>query len=145
MVWYADTCVLLSLFFRDPGSQAALAWLEAAGSETIMITPWTRTEFASAAGIMARRGGISADLHRDGLTRFERFVDARLAVEAVDTADFDRARVWIADYRSGLRAGDALHLAACIRLNALLCTADATLAKAGLAVGVPVHMVRGPD
>ena len=145
MVWYADTCVLLSLLFQDRGSQAALAWLEAAGSETIAITPWTRTEFASAAGIMARRGDISAGLHRDGLARFDRLIDTRLAVEAIDTTYFDRARAWLADYRSGLRAGDALHLAACVRLNALLCTADETLARTGLAVGVAVHMLRTPD
>lgn len=139
MASYADTCILLSLFFRDAGSEAALAWLEAAGSETILITPWTRTEFASAAGIMARRGDISAGLHAEGLRRFERFVAARLAVEAVDTADFDRASAWIADFSRGLRAGDALHLAVCARLNAQLCTADETLAQAALAVGVGVR------
>ena len=69
---------------------------------------------------MARRGDISADLHREGLERFDRLVNTHLAVEAVDTTDFDRARGWIADYGSGLRAGDALHLAVCMRLSATL-------------------------
>jgi len=63
MALYADPCILLPLFFRDPSTEAALAWLEQAGKETIRISPWTRTEFASAAGIMARRGDISAPLH----------------------------------------------------------------------------------
>ncbi|ENO74907.1 MULTISPECIES: type II toxin-antitoxin system VapC family toxin [unclassified Thauera] len=103
------------------------------------VTP--RTKFASAAGIMARRGDVSTDLHRKGLERFDKLVSARLAVEAVDTADFDCARGWIADYRSGLRAGDALHLAVCMRLSATLCTADATLARGADKVGVAVQRV----
>ena len=145
MALYADTCILLPLFFRDASTDAALAWLEASGSETILISPWTRTEFASAAGIMARRGDISANLHREGLERFDRLVSARLAVEAVDTTDFDRARGWIADYHSGLRAGDALHLAVCMRLSATLCTADDTLARAADKVGVAVLNHNRPE
>lgn len=141
MPLYADTCILLPLFFRDPSTEAALAWLEQAGKETIQISPWTRAEFASAAGIMARRGDISAQLHEEGLERFDRLVSTRLALEAVDTTDFERARNWIADYRSGLRAGDALHLAVCARLNARLCTADEALARAATEVGVAVQRV----
>ena len=30
---YADTCLLLSLHLPDPGTPAALAWLEAAGRD----------------------------------------------------------------------------------------------------------------
>ena len=122
-------------------TDAALAWLEASASETILISPWTRTEFANAARIMARRGDVSTGLHREGLERFDKLVSARLAVEAVDTADFDRARGWIAEYHSGLRAGDALPLAICMRLSATLCTADDTLARAVDKVGVAVQRV----
>ena len=141
MLRYADTCLLLSLFFHDSGTRAALAWLDEAGADTGVITPWTRTEFVSAAGIMARRGDISPTLHHEGLSRFDRFVTARLAVEAIETTDFDRAQYWIGDVRSGLRAGDALHLAVCARLNAQLSTADETLAKAASTVGVSVRTV----
>ena len=141
MALYADTCILLPLFFRDASTEAALAWLEETGSETILISPWTRTEFASAAGIMARRGEISADLHREGLERFDRLISARIAVEPINSADFERARNWIADFRSRLRAGDALHLAVCARLNARLCTADTALARAASQAGVAVQRV----
>ena len=76
MALYADPCILLPLFFRDPSTEAALAWLEQAGKETIQISPWTRTEFAGAAGIMARRGDISGHLHEEGLERFDRLISA---------------------------------------------------------------------
>ena len=39
MALYADTCILLPLFFRDASTDAALAWLEASASETILISP----------------------------------------------------------------------------------------------------------
>lgn len=141
MAMYADTCILLSLFFRDTGTRAALAWLEAAGNETITTSPWTGTEFASAAGIMARRGDITAELHHEGLVRFRRFVYTRLSMEPIISADFDRAAGWISEYHTGLRAGDALHLAVCARTNAQLCTADETLAHAASTVGVAVQRV----
>lgn len=130
MALYADTCVLLSLFFRDSGTHAALRWLDAANSDTIVVSGWTLTEFASSSGILARRGDISADLHRVANERFEQFVAARLAVECVSPADHERARNWLLDFRSGLRAGDALHLAVCARLGAQLCSADDALIRA---------------
>jgi uncharacterized protein len=102
---YADTCLLLSLIYRDSGSEAALAWLEHAGTGEILISHWSLTEFVSAAGIMARRGDIDARLHREGIAHCRRFVAARLQVEPPNAADFERAAVWLEDYASGLRAG----------------------------------------
>ena len=81
MVRYADTCLLLSLFFRDSGTDAALDWLERAGTEPIAISHWTHTEFASAAGIMTRRGDLSPALHAEGLARFDAFATARLITD----------------------------------------------------------------
>lgn len=84
MVRYADTCVLLSLFFRDSGSTAALQCLNARGSDRIATSHWTLAEFMSAAGIMARRGDISSELHREGIARFQRF--PRRPADAGDAA-----------------------------------------------------------
>lgn len=141
MVRYADTCLLLSLVFRDAGTPAALAWLESAGADPLLISHWTLTEFASAAGIMARRGDLPPQLHREGLERFRRFVAARLRTEPPAVADFERASIWLENYRSGLRAGDALHLAICARTAATLCTADRILADAAAGLGLAVMRI----
>ena len=77
---YADTCLLLSLIYRDSGSEAALAWLEHAGTGEILISYWSLTEFVSAAGVMARRGDIDARLRREGIAHCRHFVAARLQV-----------------------------------------------------------------
>ncbi len=90
---------------------------------------------------MARPGDISAGLHEEELTRFDRLTNARLAVEPVDTTDFERPSRWVAEYRSGLRADDALHVAVCARLNARFYAADAALARAAAEFGVVVRRV----
>jgi predicted nucleic acid-binding protein len=138
MVRYVDTCVLLSLFFRDSGTRAALSWLEARGNDPIATSHWALTEFVSAAGIMARRGELSAELHREGIARLRRFCAARLTLETPEAADFERAAIWLENFPSGLRAGDALHLAVCARLGTVLCTADGVLAEAAAVLGLPV-------
>lgn len=138
---YADTCLLLSLIYRDPGSEAALAWLERVGTGEILISHWALTEFVSAAGIMVRRGDINASLHREGLTQLRRFVATRLQVEAPAAVDFERATVWLEDYASGLRAADALHLAIAARAGAVLCSADTALLAAAAGLGLASEAV----
>ena len=138
---YADTCLLLSLIYRDSGSEAALAWLEHAGTGEILISHWSLTEFVSAAGIMVRRGDIDARLHREGIAHCRHFVAARLQVVPPNAADFERAAVWMEDYASGVRAGDALHLSIAARVGAILCSADNTLLAAAADLGLAIEAV----
>jgi len=140
-VRYADTGLLLSLIYRDAGSEAALAWLEHAGTGEILISHGSLTEFVSAAGIMARHGEIDARLHREGIAHCRHFVAARLQVEPPNAADFERAAVWMEDYASGLRAGDALHLSIAARVGAIVCSADNTLLAAAANLGLAIEAV----
>lgn len=138
---YADTCLLISLHLPDPGTPGALAWLEAASRDPIMTSHWTLAEFASALGIIARRGEIDAATHGATLAQFRRFVADRLIVEAPEASDFERAAGWLERFETGLRAADALHLAICARRSATLCTADDTFARAADAFAIRVHRV----
>jgi len=138
---YADTCLLVSLFFRDTGTDAALAWLRAAGVEPIMASHWSLTEFSSAAGLRARAGRIAPRLHREALAKFRRFAAARLTLTPPEPADFERAAALLDHYTAGLRAGDALHLAICARQGTVFCTADKILAEAAMALGVKTETV----
>lgn len=138
---YADTCLLISLHVRDAGSDAALAWLHARGAETVLASQWGVVEFASALGILARRGAIDAGRHAAALERFRRFAAERLTFEPPLARDFERAAAWLERFESGLRAGDALHLAVCERRGAMLSTADDTLHAAAVALGVSAERV----
>ncbi|MDN5752762.1 MAG: type II toxin-antitoxin system VapC family toxin [Nitrosospira sp.] len=138
---YADTCLLVSLFFRDSGTDAALTWLQVAGVEPVMASHWSLTEFSSAAGLRARAGQITPKLHREALAKFRRFAAKRLILIPPKSADFEHAAVLLDHFESGLRAGDALHLVICIRQGATLCTADNTLAEAAVALGIETKKV----
>ena len=140
-VRYADTCLLLSLHLRDPGTDAALTWLKDAGRDPIAVSHWSLTEFASALGIIVRRGELAPAAHAETMARFRSFVADRLILEPPEPSDFLRAADWLEVAGAGLRAGDALHLAICTRRSATLCTADASFARAAESFGLRVHLV----
>jgi predicted nucleic acid-binding protein len=143
MIPYVDTCILLSLFFRDSGTEAALSWLERCAAGRIVASHWALTEFVGAAGILARRGELTPELHREGIARFRRFCTERLTLEAPLASDFERAAIWLENFPSGVRAADALHLAIGARLGTVLCTADERLAAASERLGLPVAKLSG--
>lgn len=138
---YADTCLLVSLFVRDAGTEAALAWLEQLGEQPIMASHWSLTEFSSAAASLARQQHIDGKLHATVQQRFRCFVAKRLILEPLLPADFERAASMVERYATGLRAGDALHLAICVRTKATLCTADKVMAKSARQLGIAVQVV----
>lgn len=133
---YADTCLLVSLFLRDSGTENALAWLDKTAGQPIMISHWSLTEFSSAAAILVRQKRITTRLHTEVSHRFRSFVAQRLTLEPPLPADFERASQLVENYATGLRAGDAVHLAICARQHATLCTADKIMAKAASVLSI---------
>jgi uncharacterized protein len=138
---YADTCLLVSLFLRDSGTEAALAWLNESASQRIMASHWSLTEFSSAASTLARQKSITPKLHAESMRRFRGFAAQRLTLEPPLPADFERASAMVEHCATGLRAGGAVHLALCARLNATLCTADKVMAKAAKSLSINVQLV----
>jgi predicted nucleic acid-binding protein len=54
--------------------------------------------------------------------------------------DFDRAAAYLGNYGSGLRGGDALHLAVAANRQAeAIYTLDKGLLRAGRMLGLPIH------
>ena len=138
---YADTCLLVSLFLRDVGTEAALEWIQGAGSAPVALSHWSMTEFASAVGMRARAGHIDENTHGQALARFRRFVATRLTLLAPDAADFDHAGRLLERYASGLRAGDALHLAICANRGLNLHSADKGFVRAAIRLGLAAELV----
>lgn len=85
--------------------------------------------------------GIDAE---DRARALESFVDMRgdqLEMFAVPRPCFHIAAQLADRHTSGLRGGDALHLAICQLNGAILHTLDRRLAEAGPALGVPTELV----
>lgn len=126
---YVDTSVLVALYTREAKSAAVSKWYSTC-TDDLASAVWCVTEFASALGIKQRTGQMTADESRHAWTQFERMCANDLQLLPVEPATFHRAAVLTFDTVAGLRAGDALHLAAAIDAKAKsMATLDDVLAK----------------
>ena len=136
---YADTSALVALFAREPRGTALAQWLDAHPREDYRICDWTVTEMASALAIKVRRDELTpAHLARVWQT-FNDACGSVLRVEPVTGDDFANAATLCLEPGTGLRAGDALHLAVALRLSCdSLLSFDALLSRNAQACGLAV-------
>lgn len=126
---YVDTSVLVALCVNEPMSQAVSQWY-AACTEELVSAAWCVTEFASALGIKQRTKQLTAEQGASAWQAFERLCAGDLQLLPVEPATFHRAAVLTLDATTGLRAGDALHLAAALDAKAKsMATLDDVLAR----------------
>ncbi|MBE7459874.1 MAG: type II toxin-antitoxin system VapC family toxin [Zoogloeaceae bacterium] len=126
---YVDTSVLVALLLKEPRSSDVARWY-AACQDDLVSAMWCVTEFASALSIKRRTGQIVEEEAQTAWQRFERLCANDLQLVPVEPATFHRAAVLALDAGSGLRAGDALHLAAALDVKAKgMATLDEVLAK----------------
>lgn len=126
---YADTSVLVALLLKEPRSGDVARWY-AACEDDLVSAMWCVTEFASALSIKQRTGQIDDTEAQAAWQRFERLCANDLQLMPVEPVTFHRAAVLTLDHDSGLRAGDALHLAAALDAKAKgMATLDEVQAK----------------
>jgi hypothetical protein len=139
--FYLDTNVLLAACLAERESARVRRWLEKAPG-ALATSDWALAEFVSATGIKVRRGELTAAqadaAHAILLNEFVPGVEVRET-----NSDLMRAApLLLKEYDLGLRTGDALHLAFCLRLKRpTLATADRVLARAARHFGVKVEQV----
>jgi predicted nucleic acid-binding protein len=91
---------------------------------------WCVTEFASAMGLKQRTGQLSEEQAQAAWMLFERICANDLLLLPVEIKTFHTAAVLTMKSTSGLRAGDALHLACAIEAKAKgMVTLDIVLSK----------------
>jgi predicted nucleic acid-binding protein len=126
---YVDTSALVALIVNEPGSAGVATWYAAAKSELVSAA-WCVTEFGSAIGLKQRTGQLDAGQAQHAWQRFERLTANDLRLLPVEAGDFHRAALLTLDAASGIRAGDALHLACAKRAGAKsIVTLDAVMAR----------------
>ncbi|GAA4338730.1 type II toxin-antitoxin system VapC family toxin [Pigmentiphaga soli] len=126
---YVDTSVLVALCVNEPKSDVVARWY-AAAREELASASWCVTEFARALGIKQRTAQITAEQGLAAWRMFERLCAGDLHLLPVEPATFHRAAVLTLDPASGLRAGDALHLAVALDAKARgMATLDEVLAR----------------
>ena len=137
---YLDTSVLVSAYTHEPATARALAFLNRQ-TDPVSISEWVATEFAAALSMKMRIGALEEAYRREALALFERSAAASMEMIPVATSHFKAAARFATEYKLGLRAADALHLAIAAERDATLCTLDKRLAKAGKALGVATKLI----
>jgi hypothetical protein len=83
-----------------------------------------------------RTGQLTPDHRAQALAVFSALVDNSLLVWPVSRLHFRTAARFADQHATGLRSGDALHLAVAANHGACVCTLDRALSQAAIALGV---------
>ncbi|KNZ33977.1 MAG: hypothetical protein AD742_03365 [Methylibium sp. NZG] len=120
---YVDASALVALVTTEPYTAAIKQWLRTHEQVPLVSADWCVPEVASALSIKVRSRQMSADLADEAWNEFGAACDGRLQLTPVAATDFSFAAQMCRVPQSGLRAGDALHLAVALRseCGALLC------------------------
>lgn len=130
-MFYLDTSVLLPLFIQEPESLALRHWFASMPYEEMMVSEWGLTEFASALGNKVRAQSMKPAQASVACDMMQALATRSFHVLTPTRRDYAVALELVTDFASGLRAGDALHLAVAIGAqSSCLYTFDKQLARA---------------
>jgi uncharacterized protein len=140
-VLYFDTSFLAPLVLPESTSDKIAAFVRRLPVEELTVSHWTRVEFSSLIARDIRMSVLDAAAGARADARFEAMVDASFAVLLPNADDFGLAKRYLGKFNTGLRAGDALHLAiAGNRQAAAIYSLDKGLLMAGRLLDLPVSM-----
>jgi len=138
---FLDTSAAVPMFVPEPASPAIDAWFESC-TEPLVSSDWIVTEFSSALSIKVRKGEISARQAQAAWKDFDAFCKSGLRLLPVSRKAFSAAAGMARNPASGLRSGDALHLAMALEAGASgIATADETLARNAKTNGLAVSRI----
>ena len=139
---YLDTSVLVTALTPEAGTDQVRAWLARHDDDDLRISDWVTTEFSAALSMKIRIGDLAADRRAVTSQVFHDLATQSLGRLPIERAHYLTAAQLCEDTTSGLRAGDALHLAVASSAGATVCTLDKGMVKAGKRGKVPIILVR---
>ncbi len=138
---YFGASFLAPLVLPEATSDKIAAFVPAAPAGQFAVSHWTQVEFASLIAREVRMGGLDARPGAVVDARFQTMVEESFDILLPSAADFALARQYLGRYETGLRAGDALHLAIAGNHGAAtIYSLDRTLLKAAARLGLPASM-----
>ena len=138
---YFDTSFLAPLILEEPTSTKVERFMIGLPAGELAISHCTRVEFSSLLAREVRMGGLDGQAARDADAQFETVVAESFAIWLPNADDFTLAKEYLGIHETGLRAGDALHLAIARNHGAeTFYSLDNSLLEAGKLLGVPVSV-----
>jgi predicted nucleic acid-binding protein len=105
----------------------------------LALSEWSRTEFVSAVDIRVRMQTLDSIEASNVIVAFRRFAQRALVLLPVEVGDFALADQYLEEFKLGLRAGDALHLAIALNHGATICSSDRMMLKCARRLGIKSH------
>jgi predicted nucleic acid-binding protein len=140
-VLYFDTSFLAPLILPEATSDQIAAFVRRLPAEEFAVSHWTQVEFSSLIGREVRMGSLDAQAAARADARFEAMMDESFTILLPNADDFSLAKRYLGQFETGLRAGDAFHLAVANNHRAaVIYSLDKTLLKAGKILDLPVSM-----
>ena len=140
MTIYFDTSVLVALLTREARSPDVRARVNGP-AEQFATSNWVRAEFSAALSMKFRTRQITGDERTISEREFRRLLRESLVRITVRNRHFLDAAALAARSSSGLRAGDALHLAIAADQDATVWTLDKAMAKAAKELNLPAELI----
>jgi predicted nucleic acid-binding protein len=138
-VYYLDTSFITPLLLNEAVSGAVEAFVGKLPAGSLYISHWTVLEFASVIARQVRMKNLSEGDARAVLNEFDNLVSDSLNVLMPTVADFSLTRDHVERFSTGLRGGDALHLAIASNHGAQkILTLDGGFLDAGKLLKLPV-------
>jgi predicted nucleic acid-binding protein len=136
---YFDTSFLTPLIREEKTSSRVARFIAGLPTGELAISEWTEVEVASLLARHVWMGAIRSDEAREADALFENIVRQSFVVLSPGSGDYILARHYLHNYETGLRAGDALHLAIAGNHKAdAIYSLDRTMIKAGKILDLPV-------
>ncbi|MEO5343599.1 MAG: type II toxin-antitoxin system VapC family toxin [Gammaproteobacteria bacterium SHHR-1] len=138
---YLDTSLLIAALTREARTPEIQTWLSAQDPATLAISDWVITEFSAALSIKIRKQHLSVAHRAKVLSAFNSLVKQTLTLIPLSSMDFLTAARLADQYSTGLRAGDALHLALASSQGACIYSLDKTLVTAAIQLGIRAKLL----
>jgi predicted nucleic acid-binding protein len=136
---YLDTSFLTPILLNESTSAAIEQYVHRIDAGKLCISHWTKIEFASVVAREVRMKKFGATQGSAVLAEFDVLVGESMVVWTPTADDYNLAREYLEIFSTGLRCGDALHLAiAANHQVSKILTLDEGMISAGKRLKLPV-------
>jgi predicted nucleic acid-binding protein len=141
---YFDTSFLVPLIMQEPTSKRIELFMRQLDPTRFTISQWVRVEFSSVVARDVRIGKLERKAAQRANSEFESKIDESFDVLLPAAEDYELAKHYLMRFETGLRPGDAFHLAIASNHRAhSIYSLDKAMIKAGAHLGLPVMALPG--